>query len=58
MQLFCMYCRNPYEGQGYITFGEERGGEKKDGGLIIVFRKLLRTTESNTELYRGIHYIV
>lgn len=52
-----MSCRNPYEGQRYITFGEEGGGvEKKDGGLIIVFRKLLRTTESNTELYRGIHY--
>ena len=29
---------------------------KEDGRLMIVFRRLLRTSESNTELYRGIHY--
>ena len=41
---------------GEITFGEEGWGVKKeDGRLIIVFRRLLRTSESNTELYRKIH---
>ena len=42
--------------RGILHLERKGGGEKKDGGLIIVFRKLLRTTESNAELYRGIHY--
>ena len=34
---------------------------KEDGRLMIVFKRLLRTLESNTELYRGIrtlYYLV
>ena len=29
------------------------GENKEDGGLVIVYRRLLRASESNTELYRG-----
>ena len=30
------------------------GENKEDGGLMIVFRRLLRTLKSKTELYIGI----
>ena len=29
---------------------------KEDGRPMKVFRRVLRTSESNTELYSGIHY--
>ena len=43
-----------------VTRGDYiKGGlreNKEDGKLMIVFRRLLRTLESNTELYRSLHY--
>ena len=39
-----------------ITLGGGLRENKEDGRLMIVFRRVLRTSESNTELYRGIHY--
>jgi len=54
--LFGMSSRNYHKGQrrDYIRRGLREN--KVDGGLMIVFRRLLRTSESNTETYRGIHY--
>ena len=53
MQVFGMSSHNPHEGQGEITLREARvKGEFEDGGLIIVFRRLLMISESITELYR------
>ena len=41
-------------GLDYIRRGLREN--KENERLMIVFRGLLRTSESNTELYRGIHY--
>ena len=61
MQVFGMSSLNPSSRSG----GNHRKREglrenKEDSGLMKVFRRLLRTSESNTELYRGIslYYIV
>ena len=48
-----MSSRNPHG--DYVRRGGVREN-KENGGLIIVFRTLLRTSESNIELYKGIHY--
>jgi len=46
---------NHHKGRGdYVRRGLREN--KEDGGLMIVFKRLLRTSESNTELYKGIHY--
>ena len=52
MQLFCMSCRNPYEGQRYITFGEEGGGGRKKGRRTN--NSLQETTQDYREQYRTV----
>ena len=49
----------PYEGwRDYIRKADYVRKMMMAGRLMIVFRRLLRTSESNTELYRWIHYNV
>ena len=53
MHVFGKSSFNPHEGGGG-AFGEGCVGENKEcARLIIIFRRLLRTLKSKTELYGG-----